>query len=118
MADLFLGRPRSRRYPKFNIRRDIPLKQIRFTEECLRDVIKSRTSLQIRETVAADATLILAAPNADPFAGEQVWDVMYSLGLRWGDMDIFHWENHTEEGDDYFFSVWTTTEPGYFPMPR
>ena len=24
MADLFLGRPRSRRYPKFNIRRDIP----------------------------------------------------------------------------------------------
>ena len=22
--DLFLGRPRSRRYPKFNIRRDIP----------------------------------------------------------------------------------------------
>ena len=25
MADLFLGRPRSRRYPKFNIRRDIPL---------------------------------------------------------------------------------------------
>ena len=27
MADLFLGRPRSRRYPKFNIRRDIPLVQ-------------------------------------------------------------------------------------------
>ncbi len=26
MADLFLGRPRSRRYPKFNIRRDIPLR--------------------------------------------------------------------------------------------
>ena len=25
MADLFLGRPRSRRYPKFNIRRDIPI---------------------------------------------------------------------------------------------
>ena len=70
--------------------------------------------LAIGETVAADAILILAAPNADPFAGEQVWDVMYSLGLRWGNMDIFHWENHTEEGDDSFFSVWTTTEPGYF----
>ena len=24
LADIFLGRPRSRRYPKFNIRRDIP----------------------------------------------------------------------------------------------
>ena len=28
MADLFLGRPRSRRYPKFNIRRDIPLNEL------------------------------------------------------------------------------------------
>ena len=25
LADLFLGRPRSHRYPKFNIRRDIPV---------------------------------------------------------------------------------------------
>ncbi len=29
LADLFLGRPRSRRYPKFNIRRDIPLNEDR-----------------------------------------------------------------------------------------
>ena len=30
LADLFLGRPRSRRYPKFNIRRDIPrMEQLR-----------------------------------------------------------------------------------------
>ena len=28
LADLFLGRPRSRRYPKFNIRRDIPALRI------------------------------------------------------------------------------------------
>ena len=41
MADLFLGRPRSRRYPKFNIRRDIPLGErddvvlLVFGDECL-----------------------------------------------------------------------------------
>ena len=28
LADLFLGRPRSRRYPKFNIRRDIPVEKL------------------------------------------------------------------------------------------
>jgi len=28
LADLFLGRPRSRRFPKFNIRRDIPLEDV------------------------------------------------------------------------------------------
>ena len=34
LADLFLGRPRSRRYPKFNIRRDIPDKfLLRFMRE-------------------------------------------------------------------------------------
>ena len=32
MADLFLGRPRSRRYPKFNIRRDIPLEAVKRAE--------------------------------------------------------------------------------------
>ncbi len=30
MADLFLGRPRSRSYPKFNIRRDIPMLELRY----------------------------------------------------------------------------------------
>ncbi|RPI27623.1 MAG: hypothetical protein EHM61_07865 [Acidobacteria bacterium] len=29
-------------------------------------------------------------------------------------MDLFHWANTTDRGDDSFFSVWTTTAPGYF----
>ena len=29
-------------------------------------------------------------------------------------MDCFHWDNPTRVGDDYFFSVMTSTEPGYF----
>ena len=37
LADLFLGRPRSRRYPKFNIRRDIP-KGSRFTKSFEQEV--------------------------------------------------------------------------------
>lgn len=39
---------------------------------------------------------------------------MLCLGLKWGDMDCFHWENPTKEGDSYFFSVGTSTPPGYF----
>ena len=37
-----------------------------------------------------------------------------SLGLKWGDMDIFHWPNDSDNGDDSFFSVWTSSPPGYF----
>lgn len=56
-------------------------------------------------------------PMADedkPFEGQEIWDVMLSLGLRWGDMDCFHWKNTDGAGDDYYFSVETSTPPGYF----
>lgn len=49
------------------------------------------------------------------FNGKEIWDVMMSIGLKWGDMDLFHWNNpNIDIGDDYFLSVWTSTEPGYF----
>lgn len=50
-----------------------------------------------------------------PFNGMLVWDVLQSVGLKWGDGDLFHWSNPgANYGDEVFFSVWTTTEPGYF----
>jgi cell division protein ZipA len=63
-------------------------------------------------------TLVLRAPEGGVFEGRAAWDVMLCLGLRWGDMDIFHWANPTGVGDDTFFSVWTTTPPGYFLPER
>lgn len=56
----------------------------------------------------------LAAPSGKRFSGREIWDVMLCLGVRWGDMDCFHWQNPSGYGDDYFFSVWTSTQPGYF----
>ncbi|WP_394746750.1 cell division protein ZipA C-terminal FtsZ-binding domain-containing protein [Spongiimicrobium salis] len=59
------------------------------------------------------AIIVLKADKK--FEGKEIWDVMMSLGLRWGDMDLFHWSNTDfEVGDDQFLSVWTSTEPGYF----
>ena len=50
--------------------------------------------------------------------GKKVWDVMMSLGLHWGNMDEFHWENDAHaSGDDHLFSVSTSMNPGYF-LPR
>ncbi len=48
------------------------------------------------------------------FEGKEIWDVMMSLGLKWGDMDLFHWNNDFGYGDDQLMSVWTSTNPGYF----
>jgi cell division protein ZipA len=60
-----------------------------------------------------EAVLVLQADS--PFQGLAIWDAMRSLGLHWGDMDLFHWENLPDgPGDDHLFSVATSTEPGYF----
>jgi cell division protein ZipA len=60
------------------------------------------------------AVLVLEAPGGKKFGGKHIWDVMLCLGLRWGDMDCFHWQNPSELGDDHWFSVETSTPPGYF----
>lgn len=60
------------------------------------------------------SAVILRAPRGKMFEGRDIWDVMLCLGLRWGDMDLFHWENPGGFGDDHFFSVWSSTPPGYF----
>ena len=60
-------------------------------------------------------SISLRAPEGSAFEGKAVWDVLMSLGLRWGDMDLFHWENPLRDhGDDHLFSVWTSTGCGYF----
>jgi cell division protein ZipA len=58
--------------------------------------------------------LVLRATTGKKYEGRDIWDVMLSIGLRWGDMDVFHWQNSSGYGDDEFFSVWTSTSPGYF----
>ncbi len=87
--------------------------------------VSSRTSPQIGAALAhemfdcwrearADSLAILEAPEGDLYDGQEVWDVMMCLGLRWGDGDLFHWTNESDVGHDSLFSVWTTTEPGFF----
>jgi cell division protein ZipA len=61
-----------------------------------------------------EVIVILTAPAGKPYSGRHIWDVMLCLGLQWGDMDQFHWQNESSIGGDSFFSVWTSTPPGYF----
>ena len=68
----------------------------------------------IHNRLNIDAIIVLQAPPGQRFDGKEIWDVMLCLGLKWGNMDIFHWDNPSDIGDDPLFSVWTSTEPGYF----
>ena len=61
-----------------------------------------------------EISVVLTAPEGRSYEGREIWDVMLCLGLHWGDMDIFHWDNQSDAGDDFLFSVWTSTSPGYF----
>ncbi len=77
-------------------------------------VRRAKQLRELKSSLDQSAVLILKAPPGRRFNGRTVWDVMLCLGLKWGDMDCFHWQNPTDEGDDSFFSVETSTPPGYF----
>lgn len=76
--------------------------------------VRSETLKEVQREWNYPAVLVLEAPSGQKFSGKLIWDVMLCLGLRWGDMDCFHWENPSEMGDDHWFSVETSTPPGYF----
>ena len=75
---------------------------------------RARWLREFKSRMDYSPTLIVRAPKGKTFEGGDIWDVMLCLGLKWGDMDVFHWENEGGPGDDFFFNVWTSTSPGYF----
>lgn len=70
--------------------------------------------LELVESCSSQPVVVLKAISKNGFEGRAIWDVMLSVALRWGDMDLFHWENPGIPGDDHLFSVWTSTPPGCF----
>ncbi|KQR70722.1 hypothetical protein ASF92_12245 [Pedobacter sp. Leaf176] len=75
-------------------------------------ITKAKKLVQLNQEFNLDAIIVLQADNH--FKGIKMWDVLQSVGLKWGDGDLFHWGNDKNYGHDQNFSVWTTTEPGYF----
>jgi cell division protein ZipA len=73
---------------------------------------KAKGLVNIYQEFNRDAVIVLQSDN--PFNGMEIWDTLQSLGLNWDDGDLFHWSNDKDYGHDQHFSVWTTTEPGYF----
>jgi ZipA, C-terminal FtsZ-binding domain len=76
-------------------------------------LVKSKKLVDFKTEFNRDAIIVLN--NDKPFDGNAAWDALICTGLKWGDGDLFHWENYGSEfGHDTHFSVWTTTNPGYF----
>jgi cell division protein ZipA len=75
-------------------------------------ISKAKKLVQLNQEFNLDAVIVLQADIQ--FKGLEMWDALQSVGLRWGDGDLFHWGNNRDYGHDQHFSVWTTTEPGYF----
>jgi cell division protein ZipA len=79
-------------------------------------LLRARHFAELRKELGdAKVSVVLVAPQRTYYDGKKVWDVMMSLGLQWGDGDLFHWTNESGAiGDDQLFSVSTDNEPGYF----
>lgn len=75
-------------------------------------ISKAKKLVQLNQEFNVDALIVLQADKQ--FKGLEMWNALQSVGLKCGDGDLFHWENDKAYGHDQHFSVWTTTEPGYF----
>lgn len=75
-------------------------------------ILKAKKLVSFHKEFNQDAIIVLQSEKQ--FQGLEVWDALQSLGLTWGDGDLFHWRNNSDFGHDQHFSVWTMTEPGYF----
>ena len=75
-------------------------------------ILKAKELVGFYQEFNGDAIIVLQTNNH--FKGAGMWDALQSIGLNWGDGDLFHWNNDKDYGHDQHFSVWTTTEPGYF----
>lgn len=73
---------------------------------------KSKQLVALNQEFNQDAIIVLKADKA--FNGKQAWDALLCVGLKWGDGDLFHWNNKNDYGHDQHYSVWTMTSPGYF----
>ncbi len=77
---------------------------------------KAKSLVALNQEFDIEAIILLKSDNQ--FNGRLAWDALQSVGLKWGDGDLFHWDNEEDFGHDQHFSVWTTTDPGYFLPER
>lgn len=85
---------------------------IKSTESTDQAIRKAKGLIELNDAFNQYAIIVLRGNK--PFKGTDAWDGLLSVGLKWGDGDLFHWENREYFGHDQHFSVWTTTDPGYF----
>lgn len=82
------------------------------TETVDEAIVKAKQLVQLYREYNKSAIIVLQSDRQ--FSGLEAWDALQSVGLRWGDGDLFHWNNNSQIGGDRHFTVWTTTDPGYF----
>lgn len=73
---------------------------------------KAKSLVDIHALFDKEANIVLKSNST--FDGLKAWDVLLCVGLKWGDGDLFHWNNKSDYGSDDFFGVMTSTEPTYF----
>jgi cell division protein ZipA len=60
--------------------------------------------------------LNILAPEGKSFSGSQLLPALLSLGLRYGEMSIFHRHEHINGTGNILFSLASATEPGVFNL--
>lgn len=61
--------------------------------ESLDSSVRKAQRINLLRTRFARSVELRLLPAGRPFPARNVWRCAYALGLEWGEMDLFHWEN-------------------------
>lgn len=71
--------------------------------------------VRLREDWDVGVALVLRAPWLRRYDTRELWDAAYALGMKWGHLELFHWQNRPGlPGDAHLFSLWSVEAPGTF----
>lgn len=80
----------------------------------------SRQFAAAREIIAVrpEYVAIIAFPREeqDRFDGVDSWNTLHAMGLEWGDMDCFHWQDEVDR--DHLFSIEVDDERFGYALPE
>jgi ZipA, C-terminal FtsZ-binding domain len=85
-------------------------------QESSRDIsLKAATLIGLKGRFARSLQMCLVPTNR-PYAAQSVWRAAYSLGMTWGNLDLFHWNDPVQHTP--LFTLSALGDEGYFLPER
>jgi hypothetical protein len=90
-------------------------RKARFPEPSRETSLRAATLIGLKGRFARSLQMCLV-PTSRPYPAQSVWRAAYSLGMTWGNLDLFHWHDPAQHTP--LFTLSALGDEGYFLPER